>query len=410
MSPFRILLSLGLCLALSGQVLAAASATPEPTVAPVKKPGFFKRLFGGQPKVQPTPAPIVRAVPAPRKAVPAGPSQVAKAPPTVEARDHNVRLQVFLDRELFAPGKISGVWDVFARRAWVRYEAAHGLTATDPTLNPPATIANLGPTYVAYTVTPADAALIGELAGGLAEQAKGKKMPYTTVGEMVTERYHVAPELLRAINPGVNTMKLKAGDTLNVPNVVPFDFAGMIQQRAQLAAARAERAKQIQLASIANPPTPVASVTPPPGPQPPPAVDANRYNLKVLTGEKVLEIREGEKLVACFPITPGSPTLPTPKGNWVVRAKVFLPEFRHDNAMLNTGKRSDDFHMLPPGPNNPVGIMWMGLSKDGIGIHGTPNPMTIGRVAGSHGCVRLANWDAARVANFVEKGTRVTVE
>jgi lipoprotein-anchoring transpeptidase ErfK/SrfK len=84
-----------------------------------------------------------------------------------------------------------------------------------------------------------------------------------------------------------------------------------------------------------------------------------------------------------------------------------MPWFRWDDSMLNKGVRSENFFNIPPGPNSPVGIVWIGLNKSGIGIHGTNMPDTIGRSA-SHGCIRLANWDAARVINEVTSG--VTVE
>ena len=85
-----------------------------------------------------------------------------------------------------------------------------------------------------------------------------------------------------------------------------------------------------------------------------------------------------------------------------------MPIFRWDEAMLNHGRRSSHFYAIPPGPRNPVGIVWIGLNKKGIGIHGTDNPDTIGR-SGSHGCIRLANWDAARVVNQVTVGMTVEI-
>jgi lipoprotein-anchoring transpeptidase ErfK/SrfK len=85
-----------------------------------------------------------------------------------------------------------------------------------------------------------------------------------------------------------------------------------------------------------------------------------------------------------------------------------MPWFRHDEGVLNHGVRTNDFYNIPPGPNNPVGVLWMGLNKPGIGIHGTNNPETIGR-AGSHGCIRTANWDAARLKDLVSPGTKVTI-
>jgi len=112
-----------------------------------------------------------------------------------------------------------------------------------------------------------------------------------------------------------------------------------------------------------------------------------------------LEVREGDKLIAEFPITPGSKTLPAPLGEWKILGIATMPWFRHDEGVLNHGVRTNDFYNLPPGPNNPVGILWMGLNKPGIGIHGTNNPETIGR-AGSHG-MRFPPRDCAAGRDFL---------
>jgi lipoprotein-anchoring transpeptidase ErfK/SrfK len=87
---------------------------------------------------------------------------------------------------------------------------------------------------------------------------------------------------------------------------------------------------------------------------------------------------------------------------------TILPNFRWDEAMLQHGRRSRDYYLIPPGPRNLVGVVWIGLNKKGIGIHGTDNPDTIGRSA-SHGCIRLANWDAIRLANEVTTGMMVEI-
>ena len=94
----------------------------------------------------------------------------------------------------------------------------------------------------------------------------------------------------------------------------------------------------------------------------------------VNTAQSYLEIHQGDHMVACFPITPGSTAIPTPKGEWHVVEKTLLPEFRWDKSVLMTGKRSDTAYQLPPGPNNPVGITWIALNKPGIGMHGTATP------------------------------------
>ena len=343
--------------------------------------------------------PAVDRTAATRRAVRATPLTVPKPgpepkpiqPTTTEIRDRNARLQIFLDRQQFAPGKIDGSWGLIAQRAWTRYQQARGQAPVDPIAAPPADVLAITPLYISYTVTAADATLVGEIAGSLADKAKMKMLPYTSLSAMVSERYHCSPDFLKRINPGLNIERLKVGSTLNVPDVIPFDLVTL----------RTERGLTPQSTQTSN------TVVPVPGQ--PPLTNAERYNLRVSLAEKLLEIREGTRLVASFPVTPGSEKLPTPAGSWFIQSKVFLPEFRWDEAMLNTGKRSEQFYLLPPGPNNPVGVMWMGINKDGIGLHGTNNPNTIGRAA-SHGCMRLANWDAVRVAAYVEKGTHVLIE
>ena len=373
MNPFRIFV---VAATLSvGTLPLLAQAPTAPPKAPVDPTAAQRRA--------------VRAAPL---AVPkAGPEPKPIQPTTTEIRDRNARLQIFLDRQQFAPGKIDGSWGLIAQRAWSHYEKARGLAPIDPIVAPPAEVLAINPLYLTYTVTAADATLVGEIAGSLAEKAKMKMLPYTSLGAMVSERFHCSPEFLKRLNPGLNPERIKVGSTLNVPNVIPFDLVTL----------RAERGLTPQFTQTSN------TVVPVPGQLP--LTNAERYNLRVSLSEKILEIREGTQLVASFPVTPGSKELPTPAGSWFIRSKVFLPEFRWDEAMLNTGKRSEQYYVLPPGPNNPVGVMWMGLSKDGIGLHGTNNPNTIGRAA-SHGCMRLANWDAVRVAAYVEKGTHVLIE
>ena len=131
--------------------------------------------------------------------------------------------------------------------------------------------------------------------------------------------------------------------------------------------------------------------------------------LMVYTKEKMVDVLEDGQLLASFPITPGSTTLPAPPGTWKIENMASMPYFRYDESMLEHGVRSDNFVNLPPGPNSPVGVMWMGLNKSGIGLHGTANPETIGRAA-SHGCIRLANWDAVKLSQMVTPGVTVHID
>jgi lipoprotein-anchoring transpeptidase ErfK/SrfK len=131
--------------------------------------------------------------------------------------------------------------------------------------------------------------------------------------------------------------------------------------------------------------------------------------VRVDTKEKSLKLFEDDKLLAAFPVTPGSERLPAPVGSWKIESIVMLPIFRWDPKMLNEGERSSAGINLPPGPRNPVGIVWMQLNTKGIGIHGTDDPAGIGRTS-SHGCIRLANWDAAKLARMVTAGCAVEIQ
>ncbi len=282
----------------------------------------------------------------------------------------STRLQIFLDNNWFGPGKIDGEMGEFFRKALIAYKRAHGMPETgavDRWLidQVPVALTN-------YTITPEDAKFVGATASKPSEQARLKQLLYGSYLEFVAERFHASEAFLRKLNVGKNLDELKPGDVVTVPNVLPF---------------------QIEKLSEAFVPEN-------------PALAARKIFID--TKERTLEVRENGLLVAEFPITPGSKTLPAPLGTWKILGVVTLPWFRHDEGVLNYGVRTENFFNLPPGPNNPVGVLWMGLNKPGIGIHGTNNPETIGR-AGSHGCIRSANWDAARIKDLVTKGNTVEI-
>jgi lipoprotein-anchoring transpeptidase ErfK/SrfK len=146
------------------------------------------------------------------------------------------------------------------------------------------------------------------------------------------------------------------------------------------------------------------AVPAPAGPDP-----AQMVSLYVSTKENMLEVYAGAKLAAAFPVTIGSEQTASPIGDWKVKAIAKLPTFRWDRKMLEHGERGSHFHLLPPGPNNPVGVLWIALNKKGIGLHGTDDPDSIGRSA-SHGCVRLANWDIVKLAELVKPGVAVEIK
>lgn len=280
------------------------------------------------------------------------------------------RLQIFLDNSDFGPGKIDGQMGEFFRKALLAYKRAHLLPlygTVDQWL-----LDQVPETFTNYTIPPEAENFVGPTATKPSEQSKLKALKYGSLLEFAAERFHSAEDYLRKINRPMNLDELKAGDTIKVPNVVPFKIE-------DLQAGFAE---------------------------PDPAF-VNRI-VYVDTKERFLLIYDSGQLVAEFPITPGSTKLPAPIGVWKIIGIATLPVFRHDEGVLNHGIKSDTAFILPAGPNNPVGILWMGLSKPHVGIHGTNQPETIGRAA-SHGCIRTANWDAARVKELVTVGNMVSI-
>ena len=199
-------------------------------------------------------------------------------------------------------------------------------------------------------------------------------MPYPSLTIFLEERFHASPEFLQKLNPKVKLDNLKAGDIVRVPNVAPFKLEDVKEHKVPEDPKLAQRSVYVSVA------------------------------------DKMLDVYDAHNLVASFPITPGSKTLPAPPGKWVV-VGIFhpAPSSAGTRKVLEHGRRSADAYEIPPGPRNPVGVLWTGLDKIGIGIHGTSTPETIGRAA-SHGCIRLANWDAIRFSTMVTTGTPVTIE
>jgi lipoprotein-anchoring transpeptidase ErfK/SrfK len=278
-------------------------------------------------------------------------------------------LQVWLDRQDLGPGKIDAKGGEFTSKALALYNEMH----PDAKVQDAAPGEFQEPPVIEYQVRDEDFQFVGELPKEKKEQAELKKLPYASIVDMVAERFHADPDLLATLNAGVDLKALKAGDVVKVPNVPPFEI---------------EKLKE-------------AGTTKAPADAPP-------RSLEISTDESLLRVLENGKLIAAFPVTVGSERLPAPKGSWKVKVIASLPDFRWDEKMLKEGERSDNAITLPPGPRNPVGVYWMGLNKDGIGVHGTDSPWTIGRSA-SHGCIRLANWDAVKVAGMIAPGVAVEI-
>ena len=296
--------------------------------------------------------------------------ELPKAPEPIEPI---LRLQIFLDTHLFGPGKVDGRPGEFTTKALRRYQQSHGLPETEVethTLD----VSSVTQLYTTYTIREEDLRFVGDLPSSPAAQSKKKYLPYDSLLEFLTERFHCSPDLLEFINQPAKMSTLKPGDVVKVPNVEPF----LIEQL-----------------------EPIPSL-----PEVPEFL--NRV-IRIDTREKLLGVWEGEKLLASVPITPGSGYLATPPGTWKIVGITQLPTFRWDKGVLDYGVRTSNYYELPIGPNNPVGVMWIGLNKPGIGVHGTNLPQTIGR-SSSHGCMRTANWDVVRLVKLITKGMPVIIE
>ena len=211
-------------------------------------------------------------------------------------------------------------------------------------------------------------------------QAKLKFMGYRNMIEKLAERYHTTPRTIIALN-GPEKM-IGEGETLRLPNVVPTsrDYAGTPGKGGNL----------LNLLNID-------------GQQP-----QGKY-VVVDKSEGVLKVYDGEpgagdkgKLVAAFPVTMGSTKYPLPIGKWKATTYAYLPPFLYQPDLLENAKTDKDV-TLPPGPNGPVGVAWLDLTKEHYGIHGTSEPQTIGR-AESSGCIRMTNWDVVRLSRIMKPG------
>lgn len=303
--------------------------------------------------------------------------------PDTETLEVVAKLQVFLDRADFSPGKIDGRMGQFTLEALALYRQAHGGAATPPStaeaeigISLPKLddldLTTVSPLFLSYEVSEDDLRQVGKLPGAVSEQAKLKTMPYRSAAEAIAEKFHMDQRFLEELNPG-KTENILVGNLLKVVNVIPFEKSSVEALRPQT--------KQEN----------------PDEDQPDLDQDQSTLLLHINTETNMLTVRENDKLVAAYPVTVGSEQTESPEGEWKVTKISIMPNFRYDQSMLKKGVRSGDFHILPPGPNNPVGVIWIQLNKDGIGIHGTNDPETIGR-ASSHGCIRLANWDVVRLA------------
>jgi lipoprotein-anchoring transpeptidase ErfK/SrfK len=286
----------------------------------------------------------------------AGQKPLAKPRTSPGAGSDMLATQVALDRAGFSPGEIDGRGGANTQRAVDAFERETGSKIAD------IVAAATEPPTIDYTVTTEDAAvpIVRSIPEDMMAKARLKRLAYTSRLEMLAERFHASPALLRRLNA---RLRLGPGDRVVVPNVKV------------VAAAEGK---------------PVPGIV-----------------VRVSKQASTLTVSDGAgKVIMYAPVTSGSEHDPLPIGSWTVTGVARNPSFNYNPDLFWDADPAHAKAKIPPGPNGPVGLVWIDISKPHYGIHGTPEPGSVGHTT-SHGCVRLTNWDALRLAAIVGKGTVV---
>ncbi|MER9757584.1 L,D-transpeptidase family protein [Mesorhizobium sp. M0166] len=276
------------------------------------------------------------------------------------AREDVAALQVLLDRAGASPGVIDGRFGSNVDKALAAYNEITGsnLKSTDAIGIQAALAQSGGDAFASYTITPEDAAgpYVASIPEDYSQKAQLDRMGYTSVPEALAERFHMDEAYLKSLNPEANFNR--PGTIIKVAN-----FGRLVA-------------------------TPVARII------------ADKANKQVRAYDAA------GKLVAAYPATIGSSDTPSPSGTHTVSRVALDPNYTYNPNINFKQGENDRILTIPPGPNGPVGSVWIALDKPTYGIHGTPDPSKIGKTE-SHGCVRLTNWDARELAKIVTPGVIV---